>query len=167
MGRGGRDSGTVLTHCLECACDVQHVNASHFQAVKAAEEEKNKVRAERKRAAQEEILRLEQVRTQWRSVTRPYSHFVAPMQEAAASRQAAASSAAAAAEQKAAALAARQQKKDEDARLLQQQKEQEAQALALEQQAAAAAAERANRRLAKQQREEASRLLLFVFLGGS
>ena len=31
------------------------------QAVKAAEEEKNKVREQRKRAAQEEILRLEQV----------------------------------------------------------------------------------------------------------
>jgi len=106
-----------------------------FQAVKAAEEEKNKVRAERKRAAQEDIMRLEQ--------------------EAAAAKQAAAESAAAATEQRAAAAAARQQKKEEEARLLQQKKDDELQRQQREQQAAAAAIDRANRRLAKQQREEA------------
>ena len=41
-------------------CDAPPSNLP-FQAVKAAEEEKNKVRAERKRAAQEDIMRLEQV----------------------------------------------------------------------------------------------------------
>jgi hypothetical protein len=43
---------------LGLSCGVE---LSFFQVVKAAEEEKNKVREQRRRAAQEEILRLEQV----------------------------------------------------------------------------------------------------------
>jgi hypothetical protein len=124
--------------------------------VKAAEEAKNKVREQKKRAAQEEILRLEQVFHIAPKISLATLLFFDIMlfQEAAAAKSIAAQNAVAASEQRAAAAAARQQRQDEETRLLRQKKEEEAQQLAREQQAAAAAKERADRRLAKQQREE-------------
>jgi hypothetical protein len=55
------ETQVICQVCVFSVLDACCFKRSSFQAVKAAEEEKNKVREQRKRAAQEEILRLEQV----------------------------------------------------------------------------------------------------------